>query len=189
MTAEPAFTLGLSNTVFWTAGAGATRVETEVSPAASAPGEATAVSRTFAPLDDGILYAYRARSITEFPFGPVASAWSASVSSLQLRGDGDQDGDGVRDADEVDADTDPLDPGSVLRIIEFYRADDAFELIWTGGRLARQEILASESLDANALWFPIHEEKPPTAITNALTIPASGNSRFFRVRAFPSVTQ
>jgi len=213
MLAEPAYTVGFANEVFWAAGVGATRYDCVCLPDSGCFGADSGTSRVFGPLADATHYTFRTRAITDFPFGSATSEWSAAVGSVQLHPDSDYDQDGIPNQwecehnmdptvcgdvhDDLDgdgipawgeyfADTDPGDSASCLRLISLVPEGDGFRCVWTGGVAAMQVLETRSSLSSEAAWFPVFTNRPPTTLTNSLylTAPGAGTPMFFRIRAF-----
>ena len=93
---------------------------------------------------------------------------------------------GMSDEDEVEADTDPLDPLSLLDVIEIQASGDDVSLRWIGGNFATQYLEKSQSMiETAAQWNVVMTNTPPTPITNVIPGTGLGSNApsFFRVRA------
>ncbi len=96
----------------------------------------------------------------------------------------DPDGDAANNLAEFTANTDPLDPRSVLRFLAIGQQWGGLRLDWQGGREAMQFLETSSDLRAPAIWTPLYALPPPTPLTNALLLFGVTNRvRFYRVRA------
>lgn len=93
----------------------------------------------------------------------------------------DSDGDGVSNAAEFAADTDPVDPKSVFRIV----AVTPTNIVWTGGMVRTQVVERAERLGPDAEWQGMHTNLPPTERTGEFNFPQRGTrNSFYRIRAF-----
>lgn len=101
--------------------------------------------------------------------------------SAVLPGD-DFDGDGASNALEYEADTDPLEPSSFLRITGLVSTDGVLKVEWQGGTQARQILEAAEAL--GQVWTPVWTNEPPTPVTGLYqeADPGAGGTRYFRLR-------
>jgi 1,4-alpha-glucan branching enzyme len=98
----------------------------------------------------------------------------------------DPDGDGMNNLEEQAAGTDPNDPNSVLKFTggQMNVGNNIFSMTWQGGQSVKQVIMQSSSLTGP--WTPIYTNQPPTAITNTINFPVSGNSaKYFRIQIGP----
>ena len=94
----------------------------------------------------------------------------------------DSDEDGMGDGEEGEADTDPLNGNSSLRITRISDGSSgSIHLSWEGGRLAVQYLEWAEDLAGD--WSVALTNLPPTSVTNAVVLPRRGSSGFWRVRA------
>ncbi|MDR2849911.1 MAG: hypothetical protein LBW77_05145 [Verrucomicrobiota bacterium] len=92
----------------------------------------------------------------------------------------DTDGDGMPAWAEWRADTDPTDPLSRLALTALApEPPGGWRLVWTGGRNRTQEVQRADS--PAGPWRPVHTNLPPTAATNAVTLPGGAASGFFRI--------
>lgn len=96
----------------------------------------------------------------------------------------DPDGDGRTNAEEYQADTNPTNAASNLRMLSVDPQAGGVELRWTGGTGVTQIVEYRTSLnDTNTAWLSWLTNLPPTAPTNFAMEPASGDAiRFHRVR-------
>lgn len=91
----------------------------------------------------------------------------------------DPDGDGFSNREEYEADTNPQDPASRLRLLNIPSAEETVTLMWQGGVLSTQQVESSDNLST---WTPIGTFPPPCLRTNCLILPAGPESLFLRVR-------
>ena len=97
----------------------------------------------------------------------------------------DTDGDGASDTNELYADTDPTDIGSVLRLLRLQMIDGATaEITWKGGVAARQFLeYRTDLLSTTEQWIAIYTNNPNTLITNLFIDPDATNRHlFYRIR-------
>ena len=102
--------------------------------------------------------------------GDGAAGWAA----------GDVDGDGVSNLAEYQADTDPLDVHSQLRILAFTPTN----IVWRGGRACTQVVERAEKLAKDAVWTGVYTNLPPTEIEVRRPVTPAGTRSFYRVRVF-----
>jgi len=97
----------------------------------------------------------------------------------------DTDGDGMADADEMAADTDPIDSASLLLFTAIRDKWTGTELEWIGGQLATQYLEYCPNL-TNELpfWSSLFTNPPVTPVTNIhFTLYSTNDARrFFRIR-------
>lgn len=99
----------------------------------------------------------------------------------------DTDGDGLLDGEELVADTDPLNAGSVLSISRIQLFAGMVELDISGGIRARRILEARHDLTLTGeKWEPLWSNEPPTPARTSVTIHAvdvSDPTHFYRIRA------
>ena len=96
----------------------------------------------------------------------------------------DDDGDGVDNLHEQAADTDPKSANSVLKFTAIQVGNGQVTLTWKGGQAVRQVLKRASQLSGP--WTSIYTNNPPTAITNALTLPIPVSSTsIFRIELGP----
>ena len=98
-----------------------------------------------------------------------------------LEGFTDSDGDGQMDWLEVHAGTDPHDPDSCFRAVEFYRIADRFRLGWTGSEGRHYEILETDDLNTGFQVIRNNIRAVPPCTRMDLD-PSSSSRGFYRVR-------
>ena len=95
----------------------------------------------------------------------------------------DYDGDGMSNAEEIAADTDSREPGSMLSIVDV-AGSNGQQLVWIGGVQARQFVeVKYDLLSTTEPWVAIYTNEPDTPITNVLdlqALPAAG-TRYYRI--------
>ncbi|MEM7390862.1 MAG: LamG-like jellyroll fold domain-containing protein [Verrucomicrobiota bacterium] len=96
----------------------------------------------------------------------------------------DDDNDGLNDEDETYADTDPLDPNSMLMMHSVSINGPNLMIRWQGGVMATQYLERSFSLMSNGPWTVIHTNLPPTPVSNmVIDLGGSAGSRaYYRIR-------
>lgn len=99
---------------------------------------------------------------------------------FEAAAEGDADGDGMKTWQEWRADTDPTNALSCLRFLRFGVDGGTATLRWTGGVAATQRLEYADVL-TDGIWTPFAMLFPPTAVTNELTVPGFGVSRFYRI--------
>lgn len=97
----------------------------------------------------------------------------------------DPDHDGFNNLQEYQADTDPLDSNSYLRMTGASLAGPGRLIRWQGGVQATQYLERSGTLyGSNTIWADIFTSSPPTAITSTYTdLFSPSNTIFYRIRA------
>ena len=103
--------------------------------------------------------------------------------------DADDDGDGMPDDDEGAAGTDPLDAGSLLKILTLSQSGATVMVQWMGGTIATQFVEKATAITSGVPWRSIFTNLPPTVITNSFVDSDTGiNSRvFYRISVpYPS---
>ncbi len=95
----------------------------------------------------------------------------------------DPDGDGFTNLQEYQADTDPLDRNSFLRITCVTLLSDGVKLDWQGGTLATQYLQRNVELGGTNVWLNIFTSVPPTPIFGTYTDSLGTNAmQFYRVK-------
>ncbi|MCP5519493.1 MAG: pre-peptidase C-terminal domain-containing protein [Verrucomicrobiales bacterium] len=97
----------------------------------------------------------------------------------------DPDQDDSTNGDEFEADTDPRDDGSVLRITRITVLGAGVEVDWQGGVEAIQYVERKQALDNRPEgWVILRTVQPGTPVSNSLTDPGAGeDGAFYRIRA------
>jgi len=97
----------------------------------------------------------------------------------------DTDGDGMGDSAELTADTNPLDPDSLLAFTAIGREAGGTRLDWKGGQNAWQFLEYCGSLiSTDESWTAILAIPPPTPLTMAvIDLGATNRSLLYRIRA------
>lgn len=98
---------------------------------------------------------------------------------------GDPDDDGFLNSGEYQADTNPTNALSLLRMTSLSVQSGGVTVVWQGGRLARQTLERTDDLSVpGVVWLPVTTNDPPTpewtTFQHTETPPSSG---FYRVRA------
>jgi glycosidase len=104
----------------------------------------------------------------------------ASVTVKVIASEGDDDGDGQTNLSEHIAGTNPLDPGSLLRVVDTGHLGDSHTIEWTAvpGRI--YQVWATN--DLNAPFAPLSDPLPANSPVEAYTdATATGIRRFYRV--------
>jgi hypothetical protein len=116
----------------------------------------------------------------------VAACTNGTITCIHdVKPEDDFDGDGVCNGDEYAADTDPIDPHSLLSIVGIESAGNGVQLDWQGGVWANQRLECSDDLTAGpAAWHCIRTNTPPTSMTGSATDarPIQG-PMFYRIKA------
>lgn len=124
---------------------------------------------------------YRAR-ITAISAAGISSAASGlSGDVVLLTAEGDEDGDGQTNADERSAGTNPLSATSVFRVTGIARVGGNVEVSFQSitGRIYQLE--TSTTLEAGS-WSDVGAPVQAEGAVSSLSVPASGDRRFYRVR-------
>ena len=96
----------------------------------------------------------------------------------------DSDGDGLTNLEEFIADTDPLEDGSYLALLNVGRQWDGWRVDWKGGTDAWQMLDYSSGLGVSDVWHTVIAFPPPTPVTNAVVVfGIEATDTVFRVRA------
>jgi len=96
--------------------------------------------------------------------------------------DADTDDDGLDDGDELIADTDPCDAGSVLWITNICPAGAWVRLDWQGGLQATQWLETTMCL-TNDDWSAIFTNLPPTSSEESVIYLGTNKQGIFRIKA------
>ena len=92
----------------------------------------------------------------------------------------DQDGDGMPAIDEYWANTDPLNPQSLLCIQNVGFVSGTHSVIWIGGTSVLQYLEWAETLPGT--WMTLATNLPPTLITNLFSGEMTDTQGFYRIR-------
>jgi len=95
----------------------------------------------------------------------------------------DPDGDGSINFEEYQADTDPADPSSALRLTGATTASNRISLTWQGGVAARQWLEWQAHLTAPQAWTAIATQHPPTPVIGQADHPLPPTGGYYRLRA------
>ena len=136
-----------------------------------------------APVD--VLFRYygifETNSVVDLPEWWYRRYLAGAMEGTELaKAGGDADGDGVSNVDEYAADTDPMDPESVFRIVSISPTN----IVWRGGCERTQVVERTESIGAEAVWTGVFTNLPPTAREGTFSLPAAKSNSFYRIRAF-----
>lgn len=150
----------------------------------SVPSGATVASNriSFTVLTQRLL---KASFVAELTRAGVPRPW---LDAFGLGGNGnweaasleDADGDGMPAWAEWQADTDPTDARSRLALTGLALENGAGRIRWIGGN-ARTQVLEFAASPAGP-WRPVATNLPPTPVTNAVTLPLTGDAGFYRLR-------
>lgn len=95
----------------------------------------------------------------------------------------DPDGDGFTNLQEYQADTNPLDPASCLRLTSIHAENGQVRVQWSGGTQARQFVQRTTTPQLPGSWTDILTNNPPTPTTGLLLDPVpSGGTAYYRLR-------
>lgn len=99
--------------------------------------------------------------------------------------DADPDADGASNGEEFDADTDPRDRNSILRVTDLVLDLTGTKIDWQGGVESIQILERKFDLgDGSIEWEVLQTVNPPTPATNTFHDPSSGHEKaFYRLRA------
>jgi len=124
------------------------------------------------------------------PLDPRDVWWATHFTETELADpkisgmDADPDGDGMTNGQELEADTNPRDPHSLLQIFGFTSNGDAIEIHWRGGREAIQYLQSRNRWDPDSEWQTIGTFEPPTPVENSATDEQlMGMERYYRILA------
>jgi hypothetical protein len=112
----------------------------------------------------------------------VPEYWLASygwTQNFDAAAEADADSDGMATWAEWRADTDPTNPRSLLKLTDLQAASNAWKLTWIGGIIRTQHLEYANT--PVGPWTSGFTNFPPTAITNSMSLPAGGTSRFYRI--------
>jgi hypothetical protein len=94
----------------------------------------------------------------------------------------DWDGDGMVNWQEYQADTNPTNKASVLRLIDVSIGTRGTAPRWIGGVQSTQFLERRDSLSSGGLWLCIRTNLPPTALTNSFEDALQRTNAFYRIR-------
>lgn len=107
-----------------------------------------------------------------------------TISSFAAQPGNDSDGDGMQNFQEYQADTNPMNSNSVLRISGIEIGSGGLSVGIQGGSNAWQYLEYSTNLMGGATWLSLLTNAPPTAMaTNVLFPSGSMPFRFYRISA------
>lgn len=113
----------------------------------------------------------------------MPNAWENGYAPLnaynRYDAEADSDDDGVINLYEWYADTDPTDPGSVLRILSVDPEQGGVVLRWTGGKKVTQYLELSTNL---VDWWKAYTNAPPTSVTGTLEHISDQPVWFYRIK-------
>jgi hypothetical protein len=116
------------------------------------------------------------------PTHGVPEPWLADqgyFDDFEAAAESDQDGDGMATWREWRADTDPNNDISLLQLSSITLHNEWMDIEWTGG-IMRTQMLQSAATPAGP-WISLYTNLPPAAISNAISLPRTGEHRFFRI--------
>ena len=124
------------------------------------------------------------------PLDPRDVWWATHFTETELADpnisgmDADPDGDGMTNGQELEADTNPRDPHSLLQIFGFTSNGDAIEIHWRGGREAIQYLQSRDRWDPDSEWQTLGTFEPPTPVESSATDDqVMGMERYYRILA------
>ena len=106
----------------------------------------------------------------------AAHGWTQGFEDVA---EADSDSDGMATWAEWRADTDPTDRLSLLTLTDLQPLSNSWNVAWIGGIL-RTQYLEHSGTPAGP-WTPSYTNIPPTSVTNAFLLPATGTNLFYRI--------
>lgn len=124
------------------------------------------------------------------PVDPRDVWWATHFTEAELADsdisgiDVDPDGDGMTNGQELEADTNPRDPHSLLQIFGLAFDGEHLEISWRGGRESIQYLQSRNRWNPDSDWQTIRTFEPPTPIENSATDEQlMGVERYYRILA------
>jgi len=112
----------------------------------------------------------------------VPEYWLANhgwLTDFETAAETDSDNDGMPTWAEWRADTNPTNPLSLLALTGISLTGTNGQIDWIGG-IARTQYL-EYALTPSGVWTPLATNLPPTPVTNTVTLPISGDVKFYRI--------